>query len=603
MIFAQALKLRDKLSRKRNILLEDEEKPFLEHLDDLRTMLMRIVITLLVSVTLCFSFNSWLFKTVKYPLEIAGLASAAEQNLPEGISQEQWKSIHSAARGASVLEGASREFYFSKAVPDPKLRAYAEAMLIYHAADLLPAEQQTPYLEEATRLLPAAQHAAALEAGRAILKARPGPSLEALKPVIQNIAVAPAEAFMLSMKLSMYAGIVIAFPLLFYFLLEFVLPGLNPKERKLLWPALSIGFGLFLTGVLFCFYLVVPKALSYFYEYGRELDILSTWRIGDTISFITTFCLIFGASFELPVVVMIMVKLGLLTSATMRRTRSWAIVIIVTAGAILTPTGDILTLSLLSGPMVVMYEICIWLAVALEKKNAREEAAEAERDMARRAALFGVASVPAAKPGSGSSPEGGVGPGLPPGPGPDDLPPASGVPHDDPYHHDAWDGHPHHPDPDKPTPDEEYAQYMREHAHLFPPAETHPESTPVEERGLPLTPTMPEAAPEIQAEAKAEATSEAKAEATPEAKAEATSEAKAEAQAEATPEAAPAAPAPETAPAPEGTPEEMAIPIPASGSSSPVASPDLSPVDAGTDPAVPAAPDAPPPSIDPPATP
>ena len=112
-----------------------------------------------------------------------------------------------------------------------------------------------------------------------------------------------------------------------------------------------------------------------------------------------SFCLIFGVSFELPVVVMILVKLDLLTSATMRRTRSWAIIIIVVAGAILTPTGDIFTLSLLAGPMIIMYEVCIWLAVCM-KKMAREEAEESERDMARRAALIGVASVTTAHPGS-----------------------------------------------------------------------------------------------------------------------------------------------------------------------------------------------------------
>ena len=65
MWFAPMMKLRDKLSRKRNVLLEDEEKPFLEHLDDLRKMMMRLITTLLISVTLCFVFNAWFFKVVQ----------------------------------------------------------------------------------------------------------------------------------------------------------------------------------------------------------------------------------------------------------------------------------------------------------------------------------------------------------------------------------------------------------------------------------------------------------------------------------------------------------------------------------------------------------
>jgi len=490
MIFAQMLKMRDKLSRRRNILLEDEEKPFLEHLDDLRKMLMRIAITLLVSVTLCFTFNGWFFKVVQYPMERAGLASAQERNLPEGLNLEQWKQIHTAARGASVLQGPGRELFMAKAVPDAKLRAYAEAMLIYHTADLLTAEQQSPYMEEAMKLLPAPLQAVALEAGRGILKAKPASSLEALKPVIETEAFAPAETFMLSMKLSSFAGVIVSFPLLFYFLLEFILPGLSPRERKLLWPALTIGFGLFLTGVVFAYFFVIPNALEFFHEYSRDLNIRDGWRIGNYISFVTSFCLIFGVSFELPVVVMILVKLGLLTSSTMRRTRAWAIVIITVAAAILTTTGDVFTLSLLAVPMIVMYECCIWMAVALEKKEAREEAEEAERDMARRAALFGVASVPASRPGSAADQEETMASSLPAGSS--IVTDATGKPtaEQDPYH---WDGHPHHPDPDKPTPDEEYAQYMREHAHLFPAGETHPESTPVEERGVTLEPTRTEA--------------------------------------------------------------------------------------------------------------
>ncbi len=479
------LKLREKISRKRNILLEDEEKPFLEHLDDLRKMMMRIVTTLLVAITLCFVFNKWFFEVIQYPMQRAGLASAEERNLPDGIPIETWKKIHTAARGAAVLQGNGRELFLNQVVPDPAARAYAEAMLIYHTADMLPTDQQTAYMEQATKLLPGPLQVATLEAGRAILKVRPQSSLEALRPVIETEAFAPAETFMLSMKLSMFAGIIVSFPLLFYFILEFILPGLNPRERKLLWPALAVGFGLLLIGVFFAYYFVIPKALEFFHEFSRDLGIRDGWRIGSYISFVVSFCLIFGISFELPVIVMILVKLDLLTSATMRRTRAWAMIIIVTAGAILTPTGDIFTLSLLAGPMIIMYEICIWLAVAHENKEARREAEESQRDMARRAALFGVASVATAKPGSTPDPSAAYDHDHHHHDHDHHHNPDAEAPdyHSDPYHHHGpWDGHPHHPEPDASTTDAEQEQYLREHAHLYPAADTHPEQTPVEER-------------------------------------------------------------------------------------------------------------------------
>lgn len=514
MWFASMLKMRDKLSRKRKVLTEDEEKPFLEHLEDLRKMIMRIALTLVVAVIGCFAFNSWFFKVVRYPMQSAGLASAMEKNLPEGLDMAKWMSIHNAARGASILEGDLRRHFLEQALPDAALRPYAEAFLIYHATSLLPLEAQEGFLETAVKSLPAERSAGVMEAAQAMRRVLPSPSLEEMRPVIENVAMAPPETFMLSMKLSTFAGIIISFPLLFYFLLEFILPGLNHRERRLMWPALSIGFGLFLTGVMFAYFGVIPGALQFFHEYSADLGVKDMWKIGDYISFVTTFSLIFGVSFELPVVVMILVKLDLLSSATMRRTRAWAVIIIVVAGAILTPTQDILTLSMLSGPMIVMYEACIWLAVLHERRRNREEAEEENRDMARRAALVGVASVSAAKPGSVmasaediySNPAldyhtdpahgGDAGHGHELDGRQDHGDHSDGWAHDshsgnDSYGADSgsasgtasgWENHPHHPDPEKPTAEEEQAQYMREHAHLFQNQDTHPESIPVEER-------------------------------------------------------------------------------------------------------------------------
>src|SRR6185436_609950 len=105
---------------------------------------------------------------------------------------------------------------------------------------------------------------------------------------------APPESFMLSMKLSLFAGIIVSFPLLFYFLLEFILPGLTSKERKMIFPALAIGFGLFLAGVAFAWKIVVPQTLSYFSEYAYGVGISNNWRIGYYLSFVTSFTLIFG---------------------------------------------------------------------------------------------------------------------------------------------------------------------------------------------------------------------------------------------------------------------------------------------------------------------
>jgi hypothetical protein len=116
------------------------------------------------------------------------------------------------------------------------------------------------------------------------------------------------------------------------------------------------------------------------------MGISNDWRIGEYISFATQFTLLFGVSFELPVVVMVFVKLGLLTYDTMSKTRSYAIVGIFIAAAVLTPTPDIPTMLLMASPMIILYEICIWLAYFDRKKNRLAEEQEA-REREERLAL------------------------------------------------------------------------------------------------------------------------------------------------------------------------------------------------------------------------
>lgn len=184
-------------------------------------------------------------------------------------------------------------------------------------------------------------------------------------------SLGPADSITISFQLAFYAGIVIAFPFLLYFLIEFILPALTQQERKLLLPGIAIATGLFLAGVLFAYYIVLPMTLAFFYTDAQSLGWAPSWTVRDYFSFVTQFAIAFGLCFELPVVVMALVKLGLLTAKTLRSTRSYAVVAICFLAAVITPTTDILTLVLMSGPMLLLYEICIWIAVLLEKRAKR----------------------------------------------------------------------------------------------------------------------------------------------------------------------------------------------------------------------------------------
>jgi sec-independent protein translocase protein TatC len=188
-------------------------------------------------------------------------------------------------------------------------------------------------------------------------------------PKLQTLS--PADSVSISMTLAFSAGIIIAFPLLLYFLLQFVLPALSAREKRYLLPAISIGFGLFLAGAFFCFKYILPATLHWLYYDSKHMGFAPDWRANAYFSFATQFVLIFGLMFELPVVIMGLIKMGLLEASTLRRTRAYAFVIILVAAMIIAPTPDPITMGIVAGPMLVLYELCIWLAWGLEQREKR----------------------------------------------------------------------------------------------------------------------------------------------------------------------------------------------------------------------------------------
>lgn len=184
---------------------------------------------------------------------------------------------------------------------------------------------------------------------------------------LQSLGV--ADSMTISLRLAFYAGLIISFPVLLYFLAEFVLPALTLRERRTVLAASVIGFGLFLTGAGFAFFVVLPAALEFFFQDAQMMQWRPTWTVGEYYSFTTQFTLAFGLAFELPVVVLALVKVGVLGHAQMKSTRPYAIVVIFLLAAVITPTPDVFTLVLMGAPMVFLYEACIWIARWMEKRE------------------------------------------------------------------------------------------------------------------------------------------------------------------------------------------------------------------------------------------
>src|ERR1700731_3017779 len=182
-------------------------------------------------------------------------------------------------------------------------------------------------------------------------------------------ALGITDSIVISFHLAFYAGIVVSFPLLLYFLAEFILPALTAVEKRFLLPAIAASFGLFLLGVVVCYFWLLPKTILFFFRDTQSLGWAPTWTVQQYYSFVTRFVFGFGLAFELPVVVLALVKFGLVTHRFMTRTRPYAVVLIFILATIITPTPDILTLVAMATPMCLLYESCIWIAWFMQRRR------------------------------------------------------------------------------------------------------------------------------------------------------------------------------------------------------------------------------------------
>src|SRR5690242_13576931 len=196
--------------------------------------------------------------------------------------------------------------------------------------------------------------------------------MKAVDPQVGALrALGITDSITISFHLAFYAGIVISFPLLLYFLAEFVLPALTAVEKRFVFPAIAASFGLFLLGVTVCYFWLLPKTILFFFRDTQSLGWAPTWTVQQYYSFVTRFTIGFGLAFELPVVVLALVRFGLITYRFMARTRPYAVVLIFILAAIIAPTPDLLTLVAMALPMALLYESCIWIAWIMERRGSR----------------------------------------------------------------------------------------------------------------------------------------------------------------------------------------------------------------------------------------
>ncbi len=184
------------------------------------------------------------------------------------------------------------------------------------------------------------------------------------------IFLAPAEALWMSIKISAVSALILGLPVFFHQIWRFVAPGLLPHEKKYFIPFIFSASALFLLGSFFCFFVVLPFAISFLLTYKVGDILMPMLSVGMYVDFCLKFILAFGIIFELPIVIIFLTKLGIVTPQFLAKNRKYAILMSFILAAILTPTPDAFNQTLMAFPIMILYEIGILVSRLFKAKEA-----------------------------------------------------------------------------------------------------------------------------------------------------------------------------------------------------------------------------------------
>jgi sec-independent protein translocase protein TatC len=297
------------------------------HLEELRTRLIICVVALAVTTGFCYWQNGRVLDILNKPLETKEQADSSKRSGDPLEQQARFSRLQKQAYEdtASFLESLS-------------------------AADLTPGQVKL--------------RAKAIESQRAAAAGVP-------RDVASNpITLGVTEPFTQTISVSFYAGLLLALPILLYQLYAFLIPAFTPSERKVAVPIMALVPVLFIAGLAFGYFVVLERAIAFLQNFNDDnFDILvqaSTYY---------KFCLLFlgaiGMLFQIPVAVLAVTRTGILTPRQVRKHRGYAILAIAVIAAVATPTPDPLTMTLAMGPLIVLYELSILLALWLDRVRPR----------------------------------------------------------------------------------------------------------------------------------------------------------------------------------------------------------------------------------------
>lgn len=201
--------------------------------------------------------------------------------------------------------------------------------------------------------------------------------IETLKTSNELVFLALTEPLWMHFKIAIISSLILVSPIIFYEVWKFISPGLLAKEKKYVVPFVCIASFLFLLGALFCFIFILPFAVKFLLTY-KTANLKDMLSVGRYIDFCLKFIVAFGAIFELPVIIVVLTKVGIVTPDFLAKNRKYAIVLAFVVAALLTPTPDAFNCTLMAFPIIIMYEIGILASrfFSTKQKDGRDDKTE-----------------------------------------------------------------------------------------------------------------------------------------------------------------------------------------------------------------------------------
>ena len=321
----------------RGPVAHEDRLSLVDHLDELRSRLIICVVALVVMFALCLWQNGTLLSIVNDPLDKETQKSISKGQGPLGeISVTQ--------RSLRQLATANRQLAVTLAAPGSGLPADVRAQL----------REQVTQVDAALATLP--------------------DTIDGNKPVTLGIG----EPFATTLMVAFMFALLFAMPLILYQGYAFVVPAFTPQEKRVAIPLLSMVPALFIAGVAFGYFLVLPAAVRFLQNFNAdEFNVLVQAR--DYYKFVALTLFATGMVFQIPVGILALTRLGVVSVGTLRRNRRYAIVAIAVV-AMLLPGTDPVSMLILMGPLIILFELSILLAAVFSPKEEREPDPEEETE-------------------------------------------------------------------------------------------------------------------------------------------------------------------------------------------------------------------------------